>query len=64
MGLSAAISIAAVALLTLFLTTKELAGASQSVSFRLISRSLSIGIIPLVIVFAGIVVVKITEILA
>ncbi len=63
-GLTAAISIIAVVLLMLFLTTKELAGASNSgVSLR-IAKYASVGILPLVMVFAVIVFMKIVEVLA
>lgn len=62
-GLTAVMSVAAVVLLMFFLVTKELAGASQSMSTRLISRSVAIAIIPLVMVFTAVVAVKIFEIL-
>jgi hypothetical protein len=47
-----------------FLATKELAGASGSSRWKLIGKSLSIGIIPLLIGFCVIVGLKVAEILA
>jgi len=64
LGLTAAISIATVVLLMLFLTTKELAGASGSGFSLRIARFASVGILPLVMAFAVIVVIKIVEVLA
>ena len=59
MGLTAAISMAATAILIMFLSTRELAGAGKSdVSMR-VARFLTIGIVPLVMVFAVIVAVRI-----
>ncbi len=64
MGLTAAISIAAIVTLIGFLSTRELAVASYSRTQQHIAKFLSIGIIPLIMVFAVIVVVKIAEVLA
>jgi len=64
MGLAAGITIAAVVCLILFLTTKELAGAKASTSSLRVARFLNVSILPLVIVFAVIVVVKIALMLA
>jgi len=64
LGLSAAISIAAVVLLMLFLTTRELAGATRRGSSLRIARFVSVGILPLVMAFAVIVAIKIIEVLA
>ena len=64
LGLTAAISIAAVVLLMLFLTTKELAGASSRGFSLRIAKFVSVGILPLVMAFAVIVVIKIVEVLA
>ena len=64
MGLTATISIVAIVTLIAFLTTKELASASLSTSSQLIARFFSVGILPLVMVFAAVVAVKITEVLA
>ena len=58
----ATIGVAATALLIAFLATKELARGSDSAS-RL-AKFLSVGIIPLSIVFAVIVVFKVVEIIA
>ncbi len=64
LGLTGALSIAAVVLLMLFLTTKELAGASGSGLSLRVAKFASVGILPLVMVFAVIVVMKIVEVLA
>ena len=64
LGLTGAISIVAVVLLTLFLTTKELAGASSSGFSLRIAKFTSVGILPLVMAFAVIVTMKIVEVLA
>lgn len=64
MGLAAAISMAAAVILVLFLGTKELAGAGSSGFSLRVARFLGIGIVPLIIVFAVIMVVKIIEVLA
>ena len=63
MGLTAAISMAAIVTLIGFLATRELAVASYSRPQQHIARFLGIGIIPLIMVFAVIVVVKIAEVL-
>ncbi len=64
MGLTAAISIAAIIGLIFFLATKELANAGRSGTSLRVARFLSIGILPLVMAFAIILVVKIVEIIA
>jgi hypothetical protein len=63
MGLGASISIFAVLLLIGLLTTKELAGASDGSTSKLVSRCLNISIIPLVVSFVVIVALKVLEIL-
>ncbi len=63
-GLTAAISIVAVVLLMLFLITKELASASSSGFSLRIAKFASVGILPLVMVFAVIAFMKIVEVLA
>lgn len=50
--------------LIVFLTAKELVGASLSPSHQLIARFLNVGILPLIMAFAVVVAVKIAEILA
>lgn len=50
--------------LIVFLTAKELAGASLSPSHQLIARFLNVGILPLIMAFAVVIAVKIAEILA
>ena len=64
LGLTAVISIAAVVTLIAFLTTKELAGSSGNGSSMRIGRFLSVGIVPLLMAFAAVVVVKLFEVLA
>lgn len=65
MGLSGAIGIGAVVSLILFLTTKELAGVAGSGSiphlgkFHRIATFLNVGILPLLMAFAVIVVVTV-----
>jgi hypothetical protein len=64
MGLTAAISMAAAVILVLFLSTKELASAGKSAVSMHVTRFLGIGIVPLLVVFAVTMVVKIIEVLA
>jgi len=64
LGLAAAISIACVVTLILFLTTKELAGTSSSGTSLRIAKFINVGILPLVLAFAVIVGVKIAEVIA
>ena len=64
LGLTGIISIVAVVLLTLFLITKELAGATSSGFSLRIAKFISVGILPLVMAFAVIVFMKIVEVLA
>jgi len=64
MGLTVTISVAAVVTLIAFLTTKELASASLSPSSHLTARFLNVGILPMIMAFAVIVAVRITEILS
>ncbi len=64
MGLTAAIGMAASVILILFLSTKELAGAGISNFSLRIAKFFSIGILPLVMVFTVIVILKIIEVLA
>jgi len=60
---AAVISIAAAVSLILFLPNKELASAGGSGTSLRIARFLGVGIVPLIIAFAVIVGIKITEIL-
>ena len=64
MGLTAAISIATACILAFFLTTKELAMAKGSGFSSRLGRYLSISIVPLLMTFAVIMVMKIIEVLA
>ena len=63
MGFAAAISIAAIVSLIVFLTCKELAGASGSGTFLRIAKFVNVAILPLVMAFAVMVAVKIASIL-
>ncbi len=63
LGTAAAVSIAAVAVLLIFLATRELAGTGKSRVSSRIARFASVGILPLVLAFATVIIVKITEIL-
>jgi len=58
------LGIAAVVVLIAFLVIKELAGATHSSSLQLTSRFLSVGVIPMVMAFAVIVVLKVVEVIA
>jgi len=51
-GLTAALGIAAVVSLIVFLTAKELAGTTSSGSPRRIAKFVNVGIVPLIIAFA------------
>ena len=64
MGLTAAISIAAVASLIFFLAVKEVANAGGSPTSLRIARVFNVGILPLVMAFGVIIAVKITELIA
>ncbi len=64
MGLTTAVSIAAVASLILFLIIRELANAGGSGTSLRIARFFGVGILPLVMAFAVIVAVKIAEVIA
>ena len=61
LGLTGIISIAAVVLLMLFLITKEVAGTTSSGFSLRIAKFVSVGILPLVMTFAVIVISKIVE---
>ncbi len=61
LGLTAAISVAAVVTLLAFLTTRELASAGRSRLSLRIARFVSVGILPLVIAFAVTVAVQIAK---
>ena len=63
-GFGMALGLVAVIALVAFLCVKELATSSEPDSRRFLAQSLDIAIIPLTIVFAMIVVIKTTEILA
>ena len=64
LGLTAALSAAAIFTLITFLGIKELAGASRSVTLRSNARFLNVGIFPITMVFAVIAAVKIAEVLS
>ena len=63
LGWTAGIGAAAVVALIGFLTTKELASASLSPSRQLIASFFNVSIVPMIMVFAVIVVVKIVAVL-
>ena len=63
MGLAVTISMAAAVALIAFLTSKELASASLSHSSQLTARFLNVSIVPMIMVFAAIVAVRIAEVL-
>ena len=63
-GFGMALGLVAVIALVAFLCVKELATSSELGFRRFLAQSLDIAIIPLTIVFAMIVVIKTTEILA
>ena len=63
-SLAAGIGVFLTLLLVVFLTGRELLGASSGSRQKLLARSLIIGIVPLVIGFAVIVGLKVAEILA
>lgn len=64
MGLTATLSVAATILLIFFLSTRELAAAKGSGTTLRISRFLSVGIVPLLIAFATILIIQIFQILS
>ena len=63
-GFEALLGLVAVIALIAFLCAQELAAASESSSCRSLANFLDIGIIPLIIVFAMIITVKVMAILA
>jgi len=64
MGLTATLSIAATILLIFFLSTKELAAAKDSGASLRISRYVSIGIVPLLMIFAVVMVIQLLQLLS
>ncbi len=64
MGLTAALGVAATVLLIFFLSTKELAAARGSGTSLRISRFISIGIAPLLMIFAVLTVIQIAQMLS
>ena len=63
LGLAATASIASVITLMFFLTTRELASANRSNLSLRIARFTSVGAVPLLIIFAVIVVLEIAKII-
>ena len=63
MGLTAAIGVSIVGALIAFLIAKELTATSLSLSSQLTARFLNVSVVPMVLVFAVIVAVKIAEVL-
>jgi len=64
MGLAVVLSVAAVITLMVFLVIKELASTSRSPRPLRIAKFVSVGILPLVMAFAVIVIVDIAKIIA
>ncbi len=62
-GFGIAMGIVAVVALLAFLSTRELAAASEKSKFRFLAKSLDIAIVPLLIAFAMIATMKIAEML-
>jgi len=62
-SLAGALGLLAVVFLISLLTTKELVSASEGRKFKLFERLLDIGISPLLVVFALIVITKVWEVL-
>jgi len=63
LGISAVFSVAAVIALIVFLTTRELAGNSNSSSSLRVARYASVGVLPLAIAFTIMVAIKVFEII-
>ena len=63
LGMATAISIAAIVTLITFLATKELISVRADGSCQRISRFLSVGITPLLMVFAMVVILAIAELI-
>ena len=63
LGMSTIMSVAALVTLIAFLTARELAGASNYALPLRIAKFISVGITPLIMAFAVIVIVKIIEII-
>ncbi len=63
MGLMAGITIVALFSLIIFLSVKELAGATASPALLRVSRFLNVSILPLVIAFVVFIAVQIAELL-
>lgn len=63
LGLTAAVGIGAIVLLILFLAAKELAGANSSGFSIRVARFVSVGILPLLMAFVVIVIMKIIEVI-
>lgn len=64
MGLTAALSIAATVLLIFFLSTKELTAAGGSGTSLRVSKFLSIGIVPLLMIFAVLLAIQLIQLLS
>ncbi len=64
MGFGMALGLVAVLALIAFLCARELAVVTDNRAYRLLVKSLNVGIVPLAVAFAVIVVVRIVEILA
>ena len=63
MGIATALSVVATISLIAFLTTRELLSASATHSSQRAGRFISVGIVPLLLVFAAVVAAAIAEVL-
>lgn len=59
----ASLGMVAVISLIAFLTIQELASAGEGPRSRLLSRALNVGVIPMLVIFAAIVITRVVEIL-
>lgn len=62
-SVAAALGLAATIALIVFLSAKELLSTTERTGFRMLSRNLLVPIIPLLLVFTMIVVMKVIEVL-
>ena len=62
-GLGASLGLIAVLVLIGFLVTKELAGADDHPRLQLLSRQLTVAIVPLLMVFTAIVIARVAQVL-
>ena len=63
LGLTAVLGMAAVLMLTAFLASRELLGASANQRLRAVAHRLNVAIVPLIVVFTVLVATKVAEVL-